>query len=83
MEYTVVPSIWPVSGRAYVRGDRVTDDMLGGRADSYRRLGLITPVASTEGTKKELLERAALLGVKVPKAATKPQIAALIEKETS
>ncbi len=83
MEYTVVPSVWPVAGRAFSRGDIVTDEMLGPNVDSYRRVGLITPITSVDGTKAELLERAALLGVKVPKAATKPQIAAMIEKETS
>jgi len=80
--YTVIPTVWPVSGRAFRRGDRVTDDQLGGRADSYRRLGLITPVMDTSGTKKELVERAELLGVAVPKTVTKAQLVEMIEKET-
>ena len=83
MTYTVVPTVWPVLGRAYRRGDTVTDEQLGGRADSYRRLGLITAVKETSGTKKELVDRAELLGLTVPKAATKAQIAAMIEKETT
>ena len=79
-KYTVVPSVWPVAGRAFRRGDIVTDDVLGPSAESYRRLGLIVPVTGA-GTKKELLERARLAGIDVPKSATKAQIAELIAKE--
>ncbi|MDK1039701.1 MAG: hypothetical protein QGD91_12465 [Actinomycetota bacterium] len=66
-------------GRAFKRGDVVTDAELGGRADSYRRLGLVTIIKDTSGTKKELAERATLLGIEVPASATKPQIIKLIE----
>ena len=79
MNYRVVPSLWPHAGRTFRRGDTVTDAELGGRADSFRRLGLVTVVEDVTGTKTELLARAALLGIDVAKSATKPQIIDLIK----
>ena len=81
--YTVVPSVWPLQGRTILRGDIVDGDQFGGRADSFRRLGLITPITTkVEGTKKELMLHAEDLGIKVPKDAAKAKIIELIEGAT-
>ena len=83
MQYTVVPSVWPLAGRTLLRGDIVDGDQFGGRADSFRRLGLITPITTkVGGTKKELLLRADELGIHVPKDAAKAKIIELIEGAT-
>ena len=80
MKYRVVPTVWPVAGRAFRRGDTVTSDQVGPNVGSYLRLGLIEPIKA--GSKKELVTEAETLGIVVPKGATKLQVAELIAKES-
>ncbi len=79
MKYRVVPSVWPVAGRAFRRGDTVDGEVLGPNVGSYLRLGLIEKYT---GTKKDLTVEAEGLGIVVPKNATKKQITELIAKES-
>ena len=81
MLFEVLPSMWPLGDTVYKRGDRVGAEVLGGRADSYRRLGFIRPVDTPISgmTKKELEAEAVVQHVVVPAKATKADIAQLLE----
>ena len=80
--FEVLPSMWPLGDTVYKRGDRVGAEVLGGRADSYRRLGFIRPVDTplSKMSLKELRAEAVVRHVVIPaNAKTKNQIAQLLE----
>jgi len=84
MMYEVLPSMWPLGDKVHRRGDRISAEVmeeLGGRVDSYRRLGFIRPVDVdwSKATKKELEAEAVSRHVVVPAKATKKDIAQLLE----
>ena len=80
--YEVLPSMWPLGDTVYMRGDRVGAELLGGRADSYRRLGFIKPVDTpvSKMTLKELRAEAVVRHVDIPASVkTKTDIAQMLE----
>jgi len=82
--YVVVPSVWRPAKRVFTRGDRLSEAEIEalGPVDSFRRLGLIAPIADplSELTKKELLVKADELGLDVDGRLGKPKILTAVKE---